>query len=98
MKKEKNRKWIWLVVLVVVLPVIGYFFSSNYRILRRYKEEVAKLDQIVAELDKENSLLKKEVEELKYNPLYVERIARRELGMIRPGETIYRVKEKTQIK
>jgi len=95
-KKEKKRKWIWVIVPIVVLPLIFYIFYPKYITLRQYKEEITKLDRTIKELEGENSFLKKEIRELKHNPLYIERIAREELGMIRPGEKIYRVKEKTE--
>jgi len=35
--------------------------------------------------------LKAEIEKLKTDPLYIEKIARKELGMTRQGEIIYRI-------
>ena len=95
-REEKSKGWIWVVLPIILLPLIFYLFYPGYRTLKEYSEEIAKLEQTLKDIDNENNFLKKEISGLKNNPLYIERIARKELGMIRPGEKIYRVKEKTE--
>ena len=45
----------------------------------------------IEELEKENANLTTEIDRLKNDSLYIEKIARKELGMIRQGEIIYRI-------
>ncbi len=68
-----------------------YLLLPNYLTLSRYKEDREALNIRIKELGKENESLKAEIEKLKTDPLYIEKIARKELGMTRQGEIIYRI-------
>lgn len=59
---------------------------------RRYWE-LSKLSAQLDQMKRENELLKKEIYLLKEDTSYIERIARRELGLISPGEVEYRFKD-----
>ena len=58
------------------------YWWRNREIKQGYVEEVERLQQ-------EQQRLKEEVYKLKYNPLTQERLAR-EMGYIKPGETVYK--------
>jgi len=45
----------------------------------------------------ENQLLRRKIEHLLNDPGYVEDEARRKLGLIRPGETVYRLSEEPDL-
>lgn len=47
------------------------------------------LEREVATLKEESALLRKEVERLRRSPSWTEEIARRDLGLVRPGEIVY---------
>jgi len=84
-------------VIYIVLGCIVFLFlfgnAGSRRLVRRYFE-IYKLKGELEQLKKENELLKKEVYLLQNDPLYIERIARKELGLIAPGEIEYRFKKK----
>jgi len=71
-----------------------YLFIPNYLTLVRYTEERETLNIRIEELEKENETLRTEITKLKTDPLYIEKIAREQLGMIRQGEIIYRIAPK----
>lgn len=92
------RRWrnVLLVLLVALLAFLQYrlWFGEGGR------RSVAALEQRVAEqagenagLQQRNDALAAEVEDLKSGEAAVEERARSELGMIKPGETFYRVVE-----
>ncbi len=60
--------------------------SRGYLDVRRSREELAILRQETDKKQADVTLLKKEVDRLKSDPLALERIAREELGFARPGE------------
>ena len=71
---------IWLLAAIVYLP--GFLRMNRlYAALRFYKQQEVKLSR-------QNCSLKEEIEELKTNPFLTEKLARRELGLIREGEWV----------
>jgi len=54
--------------------------------------------QRIACLEEENRGLKEELEAMKSDPGYFESLARRELGLIKPGETKYKFIESQEEK
>jgi cell division protein FtsB len=61
---------------------------ESYRARQRYRA----LEAQVAQLEADNARLREEARQLREEPAAVERIARRELGMARPGEVLVVVK------
>jgi len=57
--------------------------------IRRYWE-IHKLQNEIVQLKKENTLLKQQIYLLEEDTSYIERIARKELGLISAGEVEYR--------
>ncbi len=60
----------------------------------RLKDELRRLEECNQQLKSENLALKKEIEQLKNNPHYLEDLARDELGLARENELIYELKKK----
>lgn len=93
MKERNRRNWVWLFLFPVLLGFIIYLFTPGYVKLKKYIDQMVHLEERVENLERENRTLKREIEQLKTDPIYIERLARKELGMIRPGEVIYRIEE-----
>ena len=71
---------IWLLLVVVYLP--GFLRMNELSaILRSYR-------QWEVQLSEQNRLLGEEIVALKTSPLLTEKLARRELGLIREGEWV----------
>jgi cell division protein FtsB len=90
----------WLRLLLVVLVGLLAFLQYRLWMGEGGRRSVADLRQQVdlqarenAGLQQRNDALAAEVEDLKSGEAAVEERARSELGMIRPGETFYRVVE-----
>ena len=79
--------------------VIGAFFvlllgyqllgPSGYMALRSREREKRALEEEIRKLTVENLRLVRQVKELQTDPQAVERIAREEMKLARPGEVIY---------
>lgn len=79
------------VTLVLVVDALvgqkGLMESISAR--RQYRELAASLDA----LHRENVRLREEARRLKDDPAAIEAVAREELGLIRPGEILFIVKD-----
>ena len=83
-----------VLLLVVLLGWLQYrlwFGSGGQREVSALQAEVARQREENDALRQRNDALAAEVQDLKSGEAAVEERARSELGMIRPGETFYRV-------
>ena len=84
-------------LLVLVLVVHDIFGAHGYLAMRRTQQEIKKVTTDLDQLNKENLELEQEVRELKTDPHKIERIARDELGLARPGEVIIKIPRSQQL-
>lgn len=83
-----------VLLLVVLLGWLQYrlwFGDGGQREVAALQQDVARQEAENARLRQRNDALAAEVQDLKSGEAAVEERARSELGMIRPGETFYRV-------
>ena len=82
-----------LVALLAWLQYRLWFGSGGNREVAALQQQVQQQTRDNAGLKQRNEALAAEVEDLKSGEAAVEERARSELGMIKPGETFYRVVE-----
>src|SRR5262245_27875757 len=82
-----------LFVFSLVLMVNAFVGDNGYLATLRAQREHEVSTQALAALQTENERLADETHRLKYDPAALEEAARRELGLIRPGETLVIVKD-----
>ena len=85
-----------VVVLLILLGLPQYrlwYGDSNVREVRAYQQRIEKLQQEVDRRQQRNQLLEAEVLDLKNGLDAVEERARKDLGMIKEGETFFQVIE-----
>jgi cell division protein FtsB len=80
-------------LLGVVLVALGLFGNNGIITYTELKRGYNDMQQRVDKLNRENEKLMEEINALRNDPTYIERIAREELGMVRPGEVLYRVRQ-----
>jgi cell division protein FtsB len=73
------------------------FGENSLTDLNKLKMEKDNLSKKNDELKKENLSLYREIERLKNDPIYVEDVARKELGVIGKDEMIIKVKPKPSV-
>ena len=84
-------------LLVLILFVHDIFGAHGYLAMRRTQQEIQKVNADLHQLNKENLQLEQEVRDLKTDPHKIERIARDELGLARPGEVIIKIPRSQQL-
>lgn len=78
-------------LVVVVMIVHDVFGTHGFLAMRRTQSEIRKVQANLDQLSKENEALEQEVKDLKSDPRLIEKIARDDLGLARPGEVIIRI-------
>jgi cell division protein FtsB len=79
--------WASLIILLLFHAVVGERGAIH---LWRLQGEKAKLDEQNYRLQKENLALREKITRLRADNFYLEKIAREELNLVRPGEVVYR--------
>lgn len=77
-------------VLIVLLSLVTLVGERGALHLWRLRGEKARLDEQNYRLQKENESLRRRVQDIRNDDDYLEKLAREELNMARPGEIVYR--------
>lgn len=83
-----SRKWVRYILITAGISFL--FLNQGFRSLVRNYLELKNIRSQRALLELEQAGLKKEVELANTSSGYIEKAARKELGLIKPGETEYR--------
>jgi cell division protein FtsB len=85
---------ILLGVGLLLLLVQDVFGTHGVLAMRRSKKEAADIQKEINRLESENCNMEQGVENLKSDPQTIERIARDEMGLAKPGEYIFKLPPK----
>lgn len=88
---SKNKK---LITMIIVFFFLFLFFTAvlgDNGLLRLYQMSETKRELVeqITKIKEENQELQKKIYAFKNDPLYIEKIAREELGLLKPGEIVY---------
>lgn len=83
-----------LVVILSTFVLIWFGFVDSFSILTRVglNNQKSDLKQKIEELDSSAEVLKTKIERLHQDTQLLEKIAREEYGMRKPGETVYKIR------
>jgi cell division protein FtsL len=84
-------------LLVLVMIVHDVFGTHGFLVMRRTQNEIRRVKADLEALRKENAALAQEVKDLNTDPRLIEKIARDDLGLARPGEIIIRIPQGQQL-
>ena len=73
------------------LLVHDIFGAHGFIAMRRTQKEIEQIREQIGKLNSDNKSLSSQVNSLKTDPKAIERIAREEMGLARPGEIIYKL-------
>jgi cell division protein FtsB len=91
-----RRNLSWLLGLALALLLLQDIFGTHGLVaMRRSQKNAAQIQQEIARIDQENRQLQDRVKSLKSDPAAIERIAREEMGLARPGEYIFKIPPKS---
>jgi len=91
---KKKRVFIFGIALLLIFGAFTFLGEKGILNLLRLKKEVARIKEKNCRLEEENQKLKEEVKRLQNDKRYIEEIARKELGMVKEGEILYRFEDK----
>ena len=99
MKKKSFIKFLIISFLFLGLVVawLGFGERGFFSLMKMQKERQAYLERI-EQLKNENQALLAEIERLRTDEQYLEAIARKELGLIKEDETLYRFEKEKKAK
>ena len=81
-------------VFLFALLLMIIFGDNGFLDLKRLKQERAELAEQSSDMESQNLKLYRKVERLKNDPVFIENVARQELGMIGDDEVILKFKNK----
>lgn len=84
----------FLLSILVIFLILWFGFFDTFSVWNRFQLEMEKRSLVnrTEQLVTETEALRVKMESLRNNPALIERIAREQYGMRRPGETVYRIK------
>ncbi len=87
----------WKNPFILFLLAVGLFliFLPSYQKMQDLKMTNADYEQRIRELMEENQVLAEEKRLLLEDPVYLEKVAREKMGLIREGEVIYKIEPQT---
>jgi cell division protein FtsB len=89
-KSTFYRNGVLVLLLVSVALIVHNIFGQNgYLALRRQQKELQTLHQQIEQLEQENEQLEKQIKALKSDPEAIERLAREQMHLVKPGEKVY---------
>jgi cell division protein FtsB len=87
---RRNLNW-FLAIGLALLLLQDVFGTHGVIAMRRSQQEAAQVKKEIDQIDEENRQLQESVRGLKSDPASIERIAREEMGLARPGEHIFKI-------
>jgi cell division protein FtsB len=82
-----------LLVVGCVLFIDALVGDKGLLAMLQARQQYRDLEQSLAEVRAENADLREEAERLREDPTAIEELARRDLGLIKPGEKLFIVKD-----
>jgi cell division protein FtsB len=92
------RRVAQLLILIAAAAIVANAIVGDQGVLaiRRARQQYEQLAATIARERAENARLREEARRLRDDPSAIEEIARRDLGLIRPGEKVFIVKDLPQ--
>ncbi|MDZ7671533.1 MAG: septum formation initiator family protein [Halanaerobiales bacterium] len=87
MNFETFFKKAMILLLIIVIIIFSFRLFMNMRKVNEMEQRLDRLSQEYEEKIEQNQQLKEEIERVK-SPAYIEKVAREELGLVKPGEIL----------
>ena len=87
------KRFLRATLLIVLAALVTYLYIDGIEQVYRLHLENERTKAKIEGIAHKNRSLEMEIDALKNDKLYIERVAREELGMIKEGEKIYRFKK-----
>ena len=87
--RRNARQILGLALFALLLHDV--FGTHGFIAMRRTQKEIEQIREQIGKINDENKSLTEQVNSLKTDPKSIERIAREEMGLARPGEMIFKL-------
>lgn len=84
----KNALWLFAAATIILL-----FFLPSFTIMQDHRQKNQDYERKIAELQRRNNELEEEKRRLIEDPVYLERVARERMGLVKEGEKVYRLEK-----
>lgn len=89
-RRALSALFVLVAAVVVVDAIVG---DKGLMAMLKARRQYRALEQALGQAKAENARLREEARRLREDPAAIEEIARRELGLIRPGEKLFIIKD-----
>jgi cell division protein FtsB len=79
-----------LLIATATVATSAVFGRQGARHLGRLRAERRHVNEVTFALLRTNAQLRDEIDRLRHDQLHLEQLARRQLGLVRPGELVFR--------
>ena len=83
-----ESKITWAIILILIFYIV-FVFSEKYARILEIKSELAELEYEIDGLEQDTQLLSEKIDLLSTD-LYIEKIAREELDLVKPNEILFK--------
>ena len=84
----KNASWLFVIAVIIFL-----LFLPSFTQMQNVKTKNFEYEKRIKDLEAQHVRLLEEKERLENDPVYLEKVAREKLGLIKEGEVVYRLKD-----
>ncbi len=91
-EQQDSRSGFWALTGIILLLLVAWVLfapGSGYLYYRNSQKELATIQQKNAELEQNNAILRQEIERLKTDEAYIEKVAREKHGLLKKDERVY---------
>src|SRR5579859_886066 len=92
--KYQRTAILGMALFCIALIVHEIFGAHGYLALRRERKDFDSLQQKIQQLQQENQRLESQIKALRSDPKAIEKLAREQMGLARPGEIIFTLPDK----
>lgn len=92
---RKKAVTLFAVILLIALVVGSLFGDRGILQLVTQRERALAMAREIDELREENRRLAQEIQDLQKDPRAIERLAREQLGLARPGERVFVIRDQS---
>ena len=85
-----SRHLFTLALFAAVVAFLAVIYLPSYTKYQELKREDEKLAEHIQELEQQNDELREESRLLQTDMKYLEKVLREELGLVKPGEVVYK--------
>ena len=81
-----------ILIVLAILVLLGLFIPAFTK-MNDLKKTNLEYEKQILQLQTANAELKEELERLETDPMYLEKVGREKMGLVKDGEVIYKIEE-----